>query len=60
MFSDEVLKALEFIDYSLEKGFENACIKFRHYLNIQSSSAETGKLLDYWPQTKRFKYLLIY
>ncbi len=47
MFDAEVLKAIEFIDYSLEQGFEAACIKFRNYFFMQTSKAETGGLLDY-------------
>lgn len=47
MLDDEVTKAIEFIDYSLEKGFDKACIKFQKYFYMTSGKAKTAALMDY-------------
>jgi hypothetical protein len=47
MFDSEVITAIEFIDYSLEKGFENACIKFQKHFYKTSGKPETTGLLNY-------------
>ena len=47
MFDKEVQTAIEFIDYSLEKGFDEACIKFREHFYMESGKLNTGKLSDY-------------
>lgn len=46
-YDEEVQKAIEFIDYSLEKGFEKACIKYQKYFYMTSGKAKTAGLLDY-------------
>jgi len=47
MFDSEVLTAIEFIDYSLENGFDNACIKFQKHFYLTSGKPKTNELLDY-------------
>jgi len=46
-YDEEVQKSIEFIDYSLEYGFENACIKYQKYFYMTSGKANTAGLLDY-------------
>jgi len=46
-YDEEVNKSIEFIDYSLEKGFANACIKYQKYFYMTSGKPTTNELLNY-------------
>ena len=46
-FDKEVQLAIEFIDYSLDKGFDKACVKFQSHFSKDNGKVNTAGLLDY-------------